>query len=196
MRRIVVTEFMSIDGVIEDPGGSEGSPHGGWAFKFESGDEGNKFKLDETLAADGLLLGRITYEGFAKAWPTIEDEAGFADKMNGMPKYVASSTLTDPEWNNSQVIEGDVAEAAAALKEEDGGDLLVAGSGQLARTLFEHDLVDEVRLMIYPVVLGGGKRLFEEGTKMTAFELAESRPVGDDGVVLLVYRPRDEAEAA
>ena len=193
MRRIVVTEFMSIDGVIEDPGGAEGSPHGGWAFKFDSGDEGNKFKLDETLAADGLLLGRITYEGFAKAWPTIEDEAGFADKMNGMPKYVASSTLTDPEWNNSQVIEGDVAEAAAALKEEDGGDLLVAGSGQLARTLFEHDLVDEVRLMIYPVVLGGGKRLFEEGTKMSAFELAESRPVGDDGVLLLVYRPRAEA---
>jgi dihydrofolate reductase len=193
MRRIVVTEFMSIDGVIEDPGGSEGSPHGGWAFKFESGDEGNKFKLDETLAADGLLLGRITYEGFAKAWPTIEDEAGFADKMNGMPKYVASSTLTDPEWNNSQVIEGDVAEAAAALKEEDGGDILVAGSGQLVRTLLEHDLVDEVRLMIYPVVLGGGKRLFEEGTKMSAFELAESRPVGDDGVLLLVYRPRAEA---
>ena len=193
MRRIVVTEFMSIDGVIEDPGGSEGSPHGGWAFKFDSGDEGNKFKLDETLAADALLLGRITYEGFAKAWPTIEDEAGFADKMNGMPKYVASSTLTDPEWNNSQVIEGDVAEAAAALKEEDGGDLLVAGSGQLARTLFEHDLVDEVRLMIYPVVLGGGKKLFEQGTKMSAFELAESRPVGDDGVLLLVYRPRAEA---
>ena len=193
MRRIVVTEFMSIDGVIEDPGGAEGSPHGGWAFKFDSGDEGNKFKLDETLAADALLLGRITYEGFAKAWPTIEDEAGFADKMNGMPKYVASSTLTDPEWNNSQVIEGDVAEAAAALKEEDGGDLLVAGSGQLARTLFEHDLVDEVRLMIYPVVLGGGKKLFEQGTKMSAFELAESRPVGDDGVLLLVYRPRAEA---
>ena len=193
MRRIVVTEFMSIDGVIEDPGGSEGSPHGGWAFKFESGDEGNKFKLDETLAADGLLLGRITYEGFAKAWPTIEDEAGFADKMNGMPKYVASSTLTDPEWNNSQVIEGDVAEAAAALKEEDGGDILVAGSGQLVRTLLEHDLVDEVRLMIYPVVLGGGKKLFEQGTKMSAFELAESRPVGDDGVLLLVYRPRAEA---
>jgi len=186
--RIVITEFISLDGVIEDPGGSEGSPVGGWAFQFDQGEDGGKFKLDETLGADALLLGRITYEGFAAAWPTIEDEAGFADKMNGMPKYVVSSTLTDPEWNNSQVVGVDSLEE---LKEREGGDLLVAGSGQVARELLRRGLVDELRLMVFPVALGGGKRLFDDGVT-AKLELVESRPVGPDGVVVLVYHPKSE----
>ena len=190
--RIVITEFISLDGVIEDPGGSEGSPVGGWAFQFDQGEDGGKFKLDETLGADALLLGRITYEGFAAAWPTIEDEAGFADKMNGMPKYVVSSTLTDPEWNNSQVVGVDSLEE---LKEREGGDLLVAGSGQVARELLRRGLVDELRLMVFPVALGGGKRLFDDGVT-ARLELVESRPVGNDGIVVLVYRPKAEAAAA
>jgi len=193
--RIVVTEFITLDGVIEDPGGGEGSPYGGWAFQFDQGEDGGKFKLEETLGADALLLGRITYEGFAAAWPTIEDEAGFADKMNGMPKYIVSSTLENPEWNNSQVLEGDVGDALTALKEQEGGDLLVAGSGQVARELLRRDLVDELRLMVFPVVLGGGKRLFDDGVT-ARLELVESRPVGNDGIVVLVYRPKAEAAAA
>ena len=187
--RIVVTEFITLDGVIEDPGGAEGSSFGGWAFKFDQGAEGGKFKLDETMGAEALLLGRITYEGFAAAWPTMErDEAGFADKMNSMPKYVVSSTLESPEWQNSQVV--DVG-ALDELKARDGGDLLVAGSGQVARELLRRGLVDELRLMVFPTAVGGGKRLFDEGVTGD-LELVESRPVGPDGVVVLVYRPKSE----
>src|SRR6266403_1155319 len=154
MGRIVVTEFVSLDGVMEDPGGSENFGQGGWSFRVSRGDEGNKFKLDETFASDALLLGRVTYEGFAEAWPSREGE--FADKFNTMPKYVVSSTLDQPEWQNSTVLKGDVVEEVGKLKQEQDGDIVVHGSARLVQTLIEHDLVDELRLMVYPVVLGSG----------------------------------------
>src|SRR3989440_11702193 len=152
--RIVVTEFVSLDGVVEDPGGAEDFKYGGWSFEIDRGDEGNKFKLDEAMSSDALLLGRVTYEGFAEAWPSREGE--FADKFNNMPKYVVSSTLQNPEWNNSTVLKGDVADAVAKLKQQQDGDIFVHGSAQLAQTLVANDLVDELRLMVFPVVLGSG----------------------------------------
>jgi len=184
--RIVVTEFVSLDGVMEDPGGAEGFKHGGWSFQVSRGDEGDKFKLDELVDAEAQLLGRVTYEGFAKAWPSITDEAGFAKKMNSMPKYVVSSTLTDPEWQNTTVLSGDVAEEVSKLKQEVDGNILVAGSAQLVQALFEHDLVDELRLMVYPVVLGSGKSLFGETSDKKDLRLADSKVVGE-GVQILVY---------
>ena len=181
MRRIVVSEFVTLDGVMEDPGGAEDFDRGGWAFQFERGPEGDKFKLDEVIEADALLLGRKTYEGFAKAWPTMTDEVGFAEKMNSMPKYVVSSTLESADWNNSTVINGDVAEEVAKL----GGNILVAGSAQLVQTLMDHDLVDEYRLMIYPVLLGSGKRLFKDGADMTALQIIETNQTGQVATVVL-----------
>jgi dihydrofolate reductase len=156
--KVIVSQFISLDGVVEDPGGAEDFERGGWAFKFDRGPEGDKFKLDEVMASEALLLGRVTYEGFAEAWPSRSGD--FADKFNGMPKYVVSTTLKDPEWNNSTVIDGDVAEAVAELKQDVDGDILVNGSVQLVQKLMEHDLVDEYRLMIFPTILGAGKRLF------------------------------------
>jgi dihydrofolate reductase len=187
MGKLVVTEFMTLDGVVEDPGGSEGTQHGGWSFKF-SDDEGMKFKLDETLEAGSLLLGRVTYEGFAEAWPGRKDEAGFADKMNAMPKYVVSSTLEEAAWNNSTVLSGDVATEVAALKQREAGDILVAGSVSLVRALREHDLVDEYRLMVHPIVLGAGKRLFAEQAGASVLELVESRTLAS-GSLILIYAP-------
>jgi dihydrofolate reductase len=184
MGRIVVTEFISVDGVVEDPGGSEDFKYGGWAFEFSRGDEGDKFKLDETMGSDALLLGRTTYEGFADAWPQRDGE--FADKFNNMPKYVVSSTLTDPEWTNSTVIDGDLGEAVARLKEELDGDIVVHGSAQLAQDLLENDLVDELRLMVFPVVLGSGKRMWGETSDKKGLKLVDSKIVGD-GVAILVY---------
>jgi dihydrofolate reductase len=186
MGRIVVTEFMSLDGVVEDPGGSEDFKHGGWSFEIERGEEGDKFKLDETLEADALLLGRVTYEGFAAAWTSREGE--FADKFNNMPKYVVSSTLEDPEWNNSTVLKGDVAEEVSKLSERQDGNIVVHGSPRLVQTLIEHDLVDELRLMVFPVVLGSGKRLFGETSDKKRLRLADSKTVGD-GVAILIYEP-------
>jgi dihydrofolate reductase len=186
MAKIVVSQFISVDGVVEDPGGSEGWDRGGWAFKYERGPEGDKFKLDEVMAADALLLGRVTYDGFAEAWPSREGE--FADKFNGMPKYVVSSTLSDPEWNNSHVIApGDVAGEVAKLREQPGGDILVNGSVQLVQTLVDHDLVDEYRLMVFPVVLGGGKKLFSDTSQPVALKLTDSMPAGE--CTILVYEP-------
>src|SRR6266542_1614089 len=160
MGRIVITEFVSLDGVMEDPGGAESFKYGGWTFEINRGDEGDKFKLDEALSSEALLLGRVTYEGFAAAWPCGEGEC--ADKCSAMPKYVVSSALEEPEWNNSTVLKGDVAEEVAKLKHEQDGDIYVHGSARLVQTLVEHDLVDELRLMVFPVVLGSGKRLFGE----------------------------------
>jgi len=189
MGKLVVSQFVTVDGVMEDPGGSEGSGHGGWAFQFDRGPDGDQFKLDEVMKADALLLGRVTYEGFAAAWPGRVDEAGFADKMNGMPKYVVSTTLDKAEWNNSTVIRDGVADQVAKLKQETGGDLLVNGSRTLVGSLLEQDLVDEYRLMVFPLVVGGGRRLFEDGSSRTALRLTEARPVGPAGVLVLVYEP-------
>ena len=186
MGTVAVTEFITIDGVVEDPGGAEGFDRGGWAFKFERGEDGDKFKLDETLRADAMLLGRVTYEGFAAAWPDREDEQGFAAKMNSMPKYVVSRTLDDPSWQNTTVLRD--LDAVAKLKNEVDGELLVHGSATLVQGLVERDLVDELRLMVFPTLLGGGKRLFAEG-EPKSLRLAESMPVGGDGVVVLTYRP-------
>jgi dihydrofolate reductase len=188
MGRIVVTEFVSMDGVMEDPGGSESFEHGGWTFEIERGEEGDRFKLEETMEADALLLGRVTYEGFAEAWPSRSGE--FADKFNEMPKYVVSTTLDEADWNNSTVLEGDVAEAVSKLKGEQDGEIIVAGSAQLTQTLLEHDLVDELRLMVFPVVLGKGKRLFGETSDKKRLQLADSKVVGD-GVAILVYRAEE-----
>ena len=189
MGRIVVTEFVSLDGVMEDPGGSENFGQGGWSFKVSRGDEGDKFKLDETFASDALLLGRVTYEGFAEAWPSREGE--FADKFNNMPKYVVSSTLDEPEWQNSTVLKGDVVEEVGKLKQEQDGDIVVHGSARLVQTLIEHDLVDELRLMVYPVVLGSGKRLFGDTSDGKPLRLVDSKVVGD-GVAILIYKPAGE----
>jgi dihydrofolate reductase len=180
--RIVVSQFVTLDGVFEDPGGSEGIDRGGWAFRYERGEEGDRFKLDEVMAADGLLLGRVTYEGFAAAWPSRTDEFGFADKFNTMPKYVVSSTLTDPEWNNTRVVTLD------ELPELEG-ELLVNGSGQLVEALIERQLVDELRLMVFPTVLGNGRRLFGETPSELPLRLVKCTPVGEDGVTILVYQP-------
>jgi dihydrofolate reductase len=188
MGRVVVSEFVTLDGVMEDPGGSEGTAHGGWAFRFERGEEGDRFKLDELTAADALLLGRRTYEGFAAAWPSIEDEQGFAAKMNSMPKLVVSSTLEEGSWNNTTILRGAVAEEVAAARERFGGDLLVGGSARLVQALVDADLVDELRLMVYPTLLGSGKRLFGDGRGASAFELVEAKSSAD--VALLVFRRR------
>ena len=189
MGRIVVTEFVSADGVVEDPGGSEHFARGGWAFETDRGAEGDKFKLDETMASEALLLGRVTYEGFAASWPSREGE--FADKFNTMPKYVVSSTLQKPEWNNSTVLRGDVVEEVAKLRQERDGDIMVHGSARLVQTLLDHDLIDELRLMVFPVVLGAGKRLFGDTSAKKRLRLSDSKTVGD-GVTILIYQPAGE----
>jgi dihydrofolate reductase len=186
MGKIGGTEFISLDGVIEDPGGAEGYEHGGWSFTFDQGDEGRKFKLDELMASDAQLLGRVTYEGFAKAWPSMQDPFGFAEKMNAMPKYVVSSTLTDPSWNNTTVLA--TAAATEGLKEKHDGDILVAGSGTLVQALTDLGLVDEYRLMIFPLILGTGKRLFD-GVKMTRLKQAGITRIGTEGVAIQRYTP-------
>jgi dihydrofolate reductase len=188
MGRIVVTEFVSLDGVIEAPGGGESFEHGGWSFAVSRGEEGDKFKFEELMAADAQLLGRVTYEGFAKAWPSMDADE-FGEKMNAMPKYVVSTTLTadDADWNNSTVIGDDVVGQISRLKEQVARDILVAGSAQLVQTLIEHDLVDELRLMVFPVILGSGKRLFGPGGKK-GLRLTDSKTVGE-GISILSYEP-------
>ena len=185
MRKVIASEFVSLDGVMEDPS---------WTFQFSS-DEQQKFKFDELFASDALLMGRVTYEGFAAAWPGRTDEAGFAERMNGLPKYVVSRTLEEPlEWDNSTLIEGDVAEAVAGLKQQPGQDVLIYGSGELVSTLMQHDLIDEYRLMVFRVVVGGGKRLFEDAAETTVLKLVDTKTF-DSGVVVLTYEPAEkEAE--
>jgi len=184
MGRLVVTEFVSLDGVMQAPGGEE-FKYPGWSFAFDRGDDGNQFKLEETLETDVLLIGRITYESFAGAWPSRDGE--FADKFNTMPKYVVSSTLEDPEWNNTTVLKGDVVEQVSRLKEATDGIVQVPGSLQLVQELLENDLVDELHLMVFPVVLGTGRRLFGDTSDKTDWRLTEARPVGPDGVLVLIY---------
>jgi dihydrofolate reductase len=192
----VVSEFVTVDGVMEGPGRHPEFDRAGWAFRFDRGEEGNRFKLDEVLAAEALLLGRVTYEGFAAAWPQATDTAGFADKMNRMPKYVVTATLANPAWDNTTVLGGDVLEEVTRLKRQPGGDILVNGSARLVHTLAAHGLVDEYRLMVFPIVLGAGKRLFGGTDQATALRLVEARPVGPDGVAVLTYRPAERGEQA
>jgi dihydrofolate reductase len=186
MGSLVVTEFVSLDGVFEDPGGAESYEHGGWTFEYDRGDEGNAFKLDELMDAEVQLLGRVTYEGFAAAWPSREGP--FADKLNADPKVVVSTTLTEPSWQNTTVVSEDVVGAVSRLKEETAGTILVSGSGTLVATLLEAGLVDELRLMVFPTILGRGRRLFPDGIDRLKLTLAESRTVGPDGVQVQVYR--------
>jgi dihydrofolate reductase len=187
MRKIVVTEFMSLDGVIDSPGGDHGFARGPWTFKF-SDPEGMKFKLEETMSHEAMLLGRLTYEGFAEAWPSRSDQ--FADKLNSMKKYVVSTTLgqDDLTWENSQLVTGDVAAEVAKLKEQEGGDILIAGSGALVRSLLEHGLIDEYRFMVFPIVLGTGKKLFGDTGDSVVLELAATQ-VLDSGTLILTYHP-------
>jgi dihydrofolate reductase len=187
MGKIGVTEFISVDGVIEDPGGAEDFKYSGWSFEYDRGEEGGKFKYDETMGSAALLLGRKTYEGFAKAWPTRDGD--FADKFNSMPKYVVSSTLSDPDWTNTTVLRGDLQDVVPKLRDEVDGDIMVHGSGQLVQGLLEHDLVDELRLMVFPVILGAGQRLFGETSDQKPLRLAECRTVGD-GVTIQIYQRR------
>lgn len=177
MGKLVVTEFISLDGVMEDPGGAESYRAGGWAFKFDRGDAGNRFKYEELMAADAQLLGRVTYAGFAMAWPKMTGD-DFGKKMNSMPKYVVSNTLQEATWNNTTILRGDIVEAISKLKQQPGRDILVAGSRQLVQTLAQHQLVDEYRLMVFPLIRGGRMRLFGEGLPATSFKMVESRPMG------------------
>ncbi|HEX9561003.1 MAG TPA: dihydrofolate reductase family protein [Candidatus Dormibacteraeota bacterium] len=185
MGKIVVTEFVSLDGVMEDPGGDGNFKHKGWTFKFNRGEAGEKFKVDETRDSEALLLGRVTYEGFAAAWPSRDGE--FADKFNSMPKYVVSSTLEKADWNNSTVLKGDVLQEVSKLKHRLDGNIVVHGSAQLVQTLLANDLVDELRLMVFPVVLGSGKRLFGATSDSKRMQLVESKTVGD-GIAILIYK--------
>jgi dihydrofolate reductase len=185
MGRIVVTEFMSLDGVVEDPGGDGDYKHAGWTFKIDQGEEGPDFKLKETRESAALLLGRVTYQGFAAAWPSVKGE--FGDMFNSMPKYVVSKTLEKADWNNTTVLKGDVVEEVSNLKQRVDGNIVVHGSSRLVQTLMEHDLVDELRLMVFPVVLGSGRRLFADSDDMKRLRLTDSKTVGD-GVLILTYK--------
>jgi dihydrofolate reductase len=184
MGRIVVTEYISVDGVVEAPSGMEDFERVGWTDAFTRGPEGDRFKFDETMASDALLLGRVTYDGFAPVWPQVEGE--FADKFNSMPKYVVSQTLEDPEWNNTTVLRGDVVEEVTKLKQQYDDDIVVHGSPQLAQTLIEHDLVDALHLQVYPVIVGAGKRLFGETSGTKRLRLTQAKTVGD-GIHILIY---------
>jgi dihydrofolate reductase len=187
MGRIIVTEFVSLDGVMEAPGGGEDYKHAGWTFEINRGEEGNKFKIKETSDSEALLLGRVTYEGFAKAWPSVEGE--FADKFNRMPKYVISSTLKKADWNNSTILSGDVIEEITTLKKKLKGNIVVHGSAQLVQALVANDLIDELRLMVFPVILGSGKKLFDGMDEKKSMKLISSQTVGD-GVGILIYEPK------
>ncbi len=186
MGKVVVTEFVSVDGVFEDPGGTEGYEYGPWTFEYDRGEDGNQFKLDELMEAEVHLLGRVTYEGFAAAWPSRDGE--FADRLNNGKKVVASTTLTDPKWQNTTVISDDVPRPIAKLKADTEGVILVAGSGTLVGTLLDHDLVDELRLMVFPTILGRGKRLFPDGVDRRKLRLVEAKTVGPDGVQVHTYQ--------
>jgi dihydrofolate reductase len=184
MGKIVVSDNVSLDGVIQDPAGDEGFRLGGWVGLIKDSPQLNRLALDEALGADALLLGRRSYEWFAARWPSRSGE--LADRLNSMPKYVVSSTLEDPDWNNSTVLRGDVLHEVSKLKQELNGEIVVPASFQLVRTLIEHDLVDELRLKIFPVVLGAGERLFGETSDKKRMRLVETQAVAD-GIAFLTY---------
>ena len=178
MRKIIATEYLTLDGVMEAPNK--------WSGPFWN-DEAAQFKFDELFASDALLLGRVTYQGFAAAWPSMTDEAGFADRMNGLPKFVVSTTLDTAEWNNSRLIKANVADEVRALKQQPGQDILLAGSADLVDSLMQDDLIDEYRLMVHPVVVGHGKRLFREGRAKT-LQLIGTKTLSS-GIIILAYQP-------
>ena len=186
MRKIIVSEYVTLDGVIEDPGGGDKSKYGGWSRQFWN-EQAMKFKYDELFACDALLLGRVTYDGFAKAWPTMKDTGDFGERMNGIPKFVVSTTLKSAEWNNSTIINNNVVEKIRALKEQSGKDILVEGSSELVYSLMQNDLVDELRLMIHPIVVGGGKRLFGERIDRKVLKLVDTKAFSS-GMVVLIYQ--------
>jgi dihydrofolate reductase len=194
MGKLVVTEYISLDGVIEAPGGGEEFVHAGWTFRIDRVTDGDLFKLEETRRSEALVFGRVTYEGMAAAWPHMTGE--FADLFNGLPKFVVSGTLTEADWNNTEVLGGDLVEDFEKLKERFDGDIVVHGSAELVRALLPLDLVDEVRLMVFPILLGSGKRLFDQAEDVKQLRLTASSVVGD-GIALLTYTPvRDEAVAS
>jgi dihydrofolate reductase len=188
MRRLVVSEFVTADGVMDGPGEDPGAPRRRWSFEFDRGEEGDQFKRDELAASDALLLGRVTWQHFADAWPGQSDEFGFADKFNNMPKYVISSTLEEPlAWTNSHLLTGDLVEEVNMLKRQEGGDIMVNGSAQLVQALADNDLVDAYHLMVYPIIVGAGKRLFADTRQMMPLRLAAAKSVGPDGVMIMIY---------
>lgn len=187
VRKVIVSEYVSLDGVMEDPGGAEGFEHGGWSMQFFDEDAA-VYARDQLFATGALLLGRVTYEGFAAAWPSMTDEAGFADRMNSLPKFVVSTTLEEVGWNNSTLIKGNIREAVSELKQQGGQDILIYGSGDLVHTLMQDDLIDEYRIWVHPVVLGSGKRFFRDGSATSILRLVDTRMFGS-GVVVLSYRP-------
>jgi len=174
MRKVIVSEFVTLDGVMEAPDQ--------WQFPFWN-DETGKFKLDELFASDALLLGRVTYQEFAAAWPSMTDEEGFADRMNNLPKFVVSTTLKEVKWNNSRLIKGNIAREVSKLKQQPGQDILIPGGAELVHSLRQQDLIDEYRLLVYPLVLGSGKRLFKDGSNAT-LKLVKTKPIGADVVLL------------
>lgn len=188
MGQIAVTEFITLDGVAEDPGGAEGFAGGGWAFQFDRGDEGDRFKHGELLASDAHLLGRHTYQAFGEAWPSRTGD--FADRFNALPKYVVSKTLDKGDWGNTTILRGELSTEIAALRQRHHGDILVSGSIGLVRALLAADLVDELRLMVFPVVLGTGKRLFADNAEPAVLRLVSSRPAGE--TVILTLGRRDD----
>lgn len=188
MRKVVASTFVTLDGVFEDPGGAEGFDLGGWSFKYAGrSDDDMEYQGELLRATDALLLGRVTYEGFAKAWPSMKDGGWYADRMNSLPKYVVSSTLDKAEWNNSTIIKGDLAKEVAKLKQQPGQNLLIFGSGELVNGLLQNGLIDELRLLIHPVVLGHGRRLFKEGSPV-GLKATDAKVFGS-GVALMAYEP-------
>lgn len=191
VRKIIVTEFITLDGVVEAPGGNETPhPHGGWQSQYRSPEAG-KYKVDELASVDALLLGKNTYEQFARHWPT-QSGPGFPDPINQMPKYVVSTSLQRVDWNNSHILR-DVARDVTALKQTNGGDILVYGSATLVKALLNHDLIDELRLLMFPLSIGGGQRLFDGNRALKKFRLKHSRAF-DNGVLILEYEPTGSAE--
>jgi dihydrofolate reductase len=190
-RKIVVAEYISLDGVIEDPVGMDNSGLGDWTGPFNRGPEGDRFKHDELSASDAILLGRATYDAFAAVWPAVKDDTGFADRINSLPKFVASNTLKQAEWNNTTILSNNPIDQIRALKEQSGGDILVYGSTALVHALMPHGLIDEYNLMVYPTLLGRGKRLFPNGYASTLTHL-ECKPLGS-GIVLLRYRSESKS---
>jgi dihydrofolate reductase len=193
MRKVILSMYVTLDGVMEDPGGAERFEHGGWSIQFFDEDAA-KYAFDQLFASDALLLGRVTYQGFADAWPSMTDEEGFADRMNSLPKFVVSKTLEEVEWNNSRLIKENIAEEVSKLKQQPGQDILIYGSGDLVHTLMRHNLIDEYRIWVHPIVLGSGKRLFRGGSDTTVLRLVDTKTFGS-GVIVLSYQPaRKEAE--